>query len=99
MSDFNNILKIADEDRKVLEKKDASYGSSWREEGGFSAYFNTSRKWSRFHKQCKDHGFDVFKAHDALPEGEEAMIESVRDLRRYLFLIEMHLMYEREGNQ
>ena len=93
--DFSVITHIAKIDRKVLEEKDKAYGSSWRKYGGVSAFFNIARKFDRFVVQSEVSNYDSFKAYDNMPVGEDSIIESVRDLRRYLFLFEAYLLYER----
>ena len=50
-----------------------------------------ARKWDRREKQVKEHHFDVFRAAetDTRPEG---IIDDIRDLRRYLMLVEAELI-------
>jgi hypothetical protein len=49
-----------------------------------------ARKWDRLEKQVEEHGYDVFKAieSDIRPEG---IIDDIRDLRRYLLLVDAHI--------
>ena len=72
-----------------LVKAQESYGTSWRNRGGVGAFMMLARKWDRLENQVKKHNYDIFEAiaHDRRPEG---IIDDIRDLRRYLLLVEEH---------
>lgn len=81
------IPGIAQEDVKGLVEKDAEYGASWKKRGGVGAYMTMIRKVDRLETQCQKHGYDIFKA-CTMDGGNEALLDTIRDLRRYLMLIE-----------
>jgi len=46
-----------------------------------------ARKWDRLEKQVGEYNYDIFRAaYD--DRREEGIIDDIRDLRRYLFLVE-----------
>jgi hypothetical protein len=59
-------------------------------EGGIGAFMMLARKWDRIENQAQVYGWDIFDAmtSDKRPEG---IIDDIRDLRRYLLLVEEHL--------
>jgi len=91
MADRAVLQDIATQDVTELMKKDASYGGSWKRRGGVGAFMMLARKWDRLEKQCEEQGYDVFKAvlqDDSIADG---VIDDLRDLRRYLMLVESHV--------
>ena len=89
-SDFLHIQSLADKDVDTLKKAQESYGDSWRDRGGIGAFMMLARKWDRLEKQVEEHGWDVFSAIkcDERPEG---ILDDIKDLRRYLLLVEAHI--------
>lgn len=87
VEDYQLIQRIADTDVEVLRQKGLSYGRSWLKRGGVGAFMMLARKWDRLELSCKDVNYDVFEALrlDPLDDG---VLESIRDLRRYLLLVE-----------
>jgi len=72
----------------VAEKE---YNSSWRKYGGFSAFMNLDRKWSRIVTAVKanpDKNIFTLVKDDLRAEG---IIDDMRDLRRYLILVEAEI--------
>lgn len=86
-SDYVNILSIGASDTDALMKAGQSYGDSWKARGGVGAFMMLARKWDRLENQVSKHHYDIFKAieDDPRPEG---IIDDIRDLRRYLLLVE-----------
>jgi len=82
-----NMAFICDRVVATLAKKNPKYGESWKSHGGFSAFFNTQRKWSRIENLASHHGYDVFKAIDATASEDDGMVETMLDLVGYLLLI------------
>jgi len=78
---------IAAEDARVLVEKNRSYGSSWCRRGGTGAFMVSARKWDRLEEQVKKMNYDIFMAIGEDPR-QEGVIDDIRDLRRYLLLIE-----------
>lgn len=87
---LKHLGDIAQEDVAGLHKAEQSYGDSWKKRGGVGAFMMLARKWDRLELQTKAAGWDVFKAiiEDARAEG---IIDDVRDLRRYLMLVEAEM--------
>lgn len=68
-----------------------SYGDSWKNRGGVGAFMMLARKWDRIEKQVSEKDWDVFEAIiDDIRE--EGIIDDIRDLRRYLLLVESEMV-------
>lgn len=90
IENYAHIQLLALDDVAVLKKKGESYGSSWRNRGGVGAFMMLARKWDRIENQCKAVGYDIFAAlDDGDPEG---ILDDIEDLRRYLLLVESHIL-------
>lgn len=76
------LQAIADEIVQIIIKKDEAYGSSWKAHGGYSAFFNLHRKYSRIEHGAEQFQFDLFKATIELEEG----VNSLQDLVAYALL-------------
>ena len=87
---INEVQNLAIKDTEQLHISEQSYGDSWRKRGGIGAFMMLARKWDRLEKQVEEHGYDIFKAveTDTRPEG---IIDDIRDLRRYLLLVDAHI--------
>lgn len=99
--DYALLADIALDDVQVLKEKGQKYGTSWKAEGGFSAYFNTKRKWDRFENIVTAareftsptglpvlvHPYDVFN-HGLHDDEAESLLDTIKDLRCYLLLCE-----------
>lgn len=87
---------IAVQDAQGLKKAQASYGNSWKSRGGVGAFMMLARKWDRLENQLarkpSEEGdrYDIF-AHIAEDPRGEGVIDDVRDLRRYLMLVEAEM--------
>lgn len=84
---------VSTADNVALVKADASYGSSWKKRGGVGAFMMLARKWDRLSNYL-EHApaqYDIFSAiaGDTRPEG---IIDDIRDLRRYLMLVESEML-------
>ena len=97
--DFLDV--IAEEDVVGLKKAEKSYGDSWKKRGGVGAFMMLARKWDRFETRVQqalpplpEHPeifpFDVF-SHMEADTRDEGIIDDIRDLRRYLMLIEAEI--------
>lgn len=87
MSFLHDVLMS---DEQGLIKAEASYGSSWKMRGGVGAFMMLARKWDRLEKRTAQHQYDIFAAiHD--DTRREGVIDDVRDLRRYLTLVECEM--------
>ena len=81
---------ISAEDWTSLDKAEQDYGDSWRKRGGIGAFMMLARKWDRIENQVVEKGWDIFKSieQDIRPEG---ILDDIKDLRRYLLLVEAHM--------
>lgn len=93
---YDVIEEVAMNDVAQLREKGKSYGTSWRNRGGVGAFMMLARKWDRLENAAKVSGYDIFKlvAEDMRKEG---VIDDIRDLRRYLLLVESHLLLENDN--
>lgn len=80
-------------DIEGLEGADSRYGDSWMKRGGAGAYFVTVRKIDRLEEEAKGVNFDIFKAAVKYP-GKDGTLDTIRDLRRYLMLIEAEILLQ-----
>lgn len=89
-ANFTLINTLNGKDLEALIVAEESYGDSWKKRGGVGAFMMLARKWDRIEKQCKDKDYNIFKALEGMePTG---LIDDIRDLRRYLLLVEQHMM-------
>jgi hypothetical protein len=81
-------------DRLVLKHKEATYGGSWKKRGGVGAFMMMARKWDRLENIVAHlHHYDVFDAILTHPHGNDGtVLAEVRDLRRYLLLVEAEMV-------
>ena len=85
------VHKLASLGVVSLAKSEKSYGNSWKQRGGVGAFMMLARKWDRIENQVKAHKYDVFEAVTANPD-KTGIIDDIRDLRRYLLLVESELI-------
>lgn len=93
--DYHRHLQaIADEDVKFVKNKDASYAGSWKKRGGIGAFMMLARKWDRLENMASVANWDIFKVlfNSFELNGEDGSpIAEIRDLRRYLLLLEAYI--------
>lgn len=92
------VGKLSKEDVDALHEAEQSYGDSWRQRGGIGAFMMLARKWDRLEKQVNEFGYDIFDAIDD-DARDEGILDDIRDLRRYLLLVESHMLlsWEKQG--
>ena len=95
-SDFNIIRKLANLDVSKLEQAERSYGDSWRKRGGIGAFMMLARKWDRIENQVTKDGYDIFESIYNDPS-DTGILDDIRDLRRYLLLVEGFMVSESTG--
>ena len=93
---WHNIKSIAQDDINSLIESEKSYGDSWKRRGGVGAFMMLARKFDRVEHQSEKHGWDVFEA-GAVYSGEAGLLDDVRDLRRYLLLVEQEILLQTEN--
>ena len=86
-ADFDKIQKLTEDDIDALKKAETSYGDSWRRRGGVGAFMMLARKWDRIENQTNKQGYDMFAAIFA-DTSDTGLLDDIRDLRRYLLLVE-----------
>ena len=89
------MLAIAQKDLDALKRAEESYGDSWRRRGGVGAFMMLARKFDRIEHQSEKHGWDIFEAGEAF-KGEAGLLDDIRDLRRYLILVEDFILHNEE---
>ncbi len=96
-SPLNHLEAILASDSAGLHEAQKQYGNSWKKRGGVGAFMMLARKWDRLEsrlceKPLHDTGdrYDIF-AHAMVDCRPEGLIDDIRDLRRYLLLVEAEL--------
>ena len=94
ISNWEAMKDIAQNDLEALKRAEVSYGDSWKRRGGVGAFMMLARKWDRIENQVNDYTYDIFLAldEDKRPEG---LIDDIRDLRRYLLLVEAEMALQK----
>jgi hypothetical protein len=92
-ANFIQIQQLADEDVEKLRQAEESYGDSWRGRGGMGAFMMLARKWDRIENQVAKDGYDVFTTITNDPS-DSGILDDIKDLRRYLLLVEAHILFE-----
>jgi len=87
---LQRLDEIASEDAKGLTEAFKSYGPSWKKRGGIGAFMMLARKWDRLEVRLQKVGYDIFRG-IASDERREGLIDDIRDLRRYLLLVEAEM--------
>ena len=105
MSELDFIEIVSKEDHDHLREKAKSYGDSWKRSGGRSSWFMLKRKMDRLEnmlnkypkdmKEALAHQ-DVFEKIKQDPSGTDGtVLAEIRDLRRYLLLVESEMMNQK----
>lgn len=95
MTFMDKLQSVAEVDVAGLYKAQQEYGNSWKKRGGVGAYMMLARKWDRIEK-CVSSGtssvsvYDIF-GHIMADDRPEGLIDDIRDLRRYLLLVEAEM--------
>lgn len=89
---LDQLDTIALEDVAGLKKAYEAYQDSWKKRGGVGAWMMACRKFDRAENRLKnlDKPWDIFHG-VATDDRGEGLIDDVRDLRRYLLLIESEM--------
>jgi|TARA_Y100000296_G_scaffold68877_1_gene82287 hypothetical protein len=95
MSHLDFLQTVANNDVKGLREAEKNYGSSWKKRGGVGAFMMLARKWDRIEQQVQKSGslasaFDIL-SHARADTRPEGIRDDIRDLRRYLLLVEAEL--------
>jgi hypothetical protein len=108
MEHMKFLKQVAENDVQELERKENTYRGSWKKRGGVGAFMMCARKWDRIEGMlCPTRmhtrngvsrtadNYDIFEEIEFDPKqsGEDgSMLAEVRDLRRYLLLIEAEMI-------
>jgi hypothetical protein len=98
---LNHLQIVAKSDVRAIQEKEKSHGNSWKRRGGVGAFMMFARKWDRIlervAKRIEGTGDtpaaaseNIFE-HVAADRRAEGIIDDVRDLRRYLMLVEAEM--------
>lgn len=93
--DYHKFIEsVLIQDRNEVTIKDVSYGASWKKREGVGAYMMLARKMDRLEEIMKTFNYDIFEAISSGPKGEDGtVLAEVRDLRRYLLLVEAEMCH------
>jgi hypothetical protein len=86
---------VSEEDIAFVEMREKTYQGSWKKRGGVGAFMMLARKWDRMESMIAGGSaqYDIFAHIAAAPDGADGtMLAEVRDLRRYLLLVEAEMM-------
>ena len=85
-TNYGWIIEKTKEMVRLMAKKNAEYGASWRRRGGIGAFFTIWRKADRLEEQLKARGYNIFDVNDD-PTSTESLDETLLDLWNYLGLV------------
>jgi len=92
MSDILEVVKdLCLNDYTSLCEAEKTYGDSWKNRGGVGAFMMLARKWDRIENLTQKHAYDIFRTIEEYPE-LTGVIDDIRDLRRYLLLVEAEMV-------
>jgi hypothetical protein len=102
------LRAVAESDVRGLRRAEQSYGDSWKRRGGVDTFHMLTRKWDRVEKRVATRvnasggepcasPYDVFE-HIAVDRRTDGLIDDVRDLRRYLLLVEAEITARSASN-
>lgn len=105
---LNYLQAVAESDISGLKTSEKSYGNSWKLRGGVDTFHMLKRKWERLEQRTSTNidasaatpgasPYDIFE-HIAADRGADGFIDDVRDLRRYLMLVEAELTARKACN-
>lgn len=86
-------VSVVEADIAGLRAAEKNYGDSWKKRGGVGAYMMLARKADRLIQVMPRYGSDLLRAlkEDTRAEG---VIDDLRDLRRYIMLIQAEKLAE-----
>jgi hypothetical protein len=105
---LDHLRAVAESDIVGLKNAERSYGNSWKLRGGVDTFHMLRRKWERVEKRVATtidataaapgaSPYDVFE-HVAADRGADGFIDDLRDLRRYLMLVEAETTARKAAN-
>jgi hypothetical protein len=92
MRHLNYLQAIANHDVTEIQRKERTYQGSWKKRGGIGAAMMLLRKIDRLEIMLKAEVYDIFSAINKDPSGQDgSALAEIRDLRRYLLLVEAEI--------
>jgi len=92
MNHMDHLESVTQEDLRELRRKESTYMGSWKKRGGVGAFMMCARKWDRIEQIVSRYAYDIFAAIEADQTGQDgSALAELRDLRRYLLLIESEM--------
>lgn len=90
---LRHIPMVHDNDMQTLVQKENEYDASWKKRGGVGAFMMLARKWDRIEAQVLRQ-VDTYNIFDAIRDDkrDEGILDDIRDLRRYLALVEAFMI-------
>jgi len=92
---LDQLETIADSDVANIEEKERAYGSSWKRRGGIGAFMMLARKFDRIEQRVSTEVAGAQKhnlfQHIFADRRAEPLLDDIRDLRRYLILVEAEM--------
>lgn len=96
MGHLDHLEAIAAIDVANVREKERTYRGSWKRRGGVGAFMMLARKWDRLEGMLgivDGTQYNIFAAIEAKPSGcDGSTLAEVRDLRRYLLLVEAEMV-------
>lgn len=95
-----HLSDIVKADLEYIRVKDTQYNASWKRRGGIGAFFTIARPWDRLENIARTAAgleyaapYDIFGVidYEGLEGPDGSLIACVRDLRRYLLLVEAEM--------
>lgn len=98
---LDQLQVLADGDVANIEEKERAYGSSWKRRGGIGAFMMLARKFDRIEQRVSSEiaatadapgaqRHNLFQ-HIVADRRGEPLLDDIRDLRRYLVLVEAEM--------
>jgi hypothetical protein len=92
---LDQLAPIAVGDVSNIEEKERAYGSSWKRRGGIGAFMMLARKFDRIEQRVSSEvpgaqKHNLFQ-HIIADRRAEPLLDDIRDLRRYLILVEAEM--------
>ena len=98
---LDQLHALADGDVANIEEKERAYGSSWKRRGGIGAFMMLARKFDRIEQRVSSEiavtadapgaqRHNLFQ-HIVADRRAEPLLDDIRDLRRYLILVEAEM--------
>jgi hypothetical protein len=92
MDHLNFLKDVAVDDVTEVKRKEATYKGSWKKRGGIGTFMMMARKWDRLEIMMEKEKYDIFAAiENSDGDGDGTPLAEVRDLRRYLLLVEAEI--------